>query len=118
MMDCSDGLATDLGHICHESKVGARIRVDRIPLATGVAAAARALGGEALAWATGGGEDYELLLTCDPGEVERLARELPRDTGTPLTVIGEVEAGRDGIRWVGPEGHAVTLGAGYEHFRE
>ena len=47
----------------------------------------------------------------------RLTRELPRSSGTALSVIGEVEADGDGIRWVGPEGHAVTLGAGFEHFR-
>ena len=118
MMDCSDGLATDLAHICRESRVGARIQVERIPLGAGVNATARAMGGDALAWATRGGEDYELLVTCDPREVERLARELPQDTGTALSVIGEVEAGGDGVRWLGPEGNAVALGAGYEHFRE
>jgi thiamine-monophosphate kinase len=117
MMDCSDGLATDLGHICRESRVSARIQVDRIPLGAGVAAAADALGGNALAWATGGGEDYELLITGDPAELARLTLELPRSTGTALSVIGEVEADGNGIRWVGPEGHAVTLGAGFEHFR-
>jgi len=98
--------------------VSARIQVERIPLGAGVVAAANALGGDALAWGTGGGEDYELLITCDPDEAARLTRELPRNTGTTLHVIGEIETGGDGIRWLGPEGHAVTLGAGFEHFRD
>ena len=118
MMDCSDGLATDLAHICRESRVSARIQVERIPLGTGVVAAANALGCDALAWGTGGGEYYELLITCDPDEAASLARELPRNTGTPLHVIGEIEAAGEGIRWLGPEGRAMTLGAGFEHFRD
>jgi thiamine-monophosphate kinase len=118
MMDCSDGLATDLGHVCRESRVAARVTIDRLPVAPDAEAAARALGRDARAWATGGGEDYELLLTCDPADVERLARELRRSTGTPLTVIGEVEAGPPDIRWLGPDGAPVALPRGFEHFRD
>ena len=118
MMDCSDGLATDLGHVCRESRVGARIRVDRLPGAAGAEAAARALGRDPLTWAASGGEDYELLVTCDPAEADRLARELQRSTGTPLTVIGEVEAGPAEIRWLGLDGRSVAPGAGFEHFRD
>jgi thiamine-monophosphate kinase len=117
MMDCSDGLATDLEHVCRESSMGARINVDLLPLAAGAEATARALGRDPIEWATGGGEDYELLLTCDPGDLDRLSREFQRSTGTPLSVIGEVEAGRAGILWLGPEGNPLALGAGYEHFR-
>jgi thiamine-monophosphate kinase len=117
MMDCSDGLLTDLGHVCRESGVGARVSLERLPLAPGAEAAARARGRDPLEWATGGGEDYELLLTCDPAAVDRLSREFRRSTGTPLTVIGEVEAGPAAIRWLGRNGQPVTMGAGYEHFR-
>jgi thiamine-monophosphate kinase len=117
MMDCSDGLATDLEHVCRESSMGARINVDLLPLASAAEATARALGRDPIEWATGGGEDYELLFTCDPGDLDRLSREFQRSTGTPLAVIGEVEAGRAGILWLGPEGNPLALGAGYEHFR-
>jgi thiamine-monophosphate kinase len=117
MLDCSDGLATDLGHICRESAVGARVALDLVPIASGAEAAARALGREPVQWATSGGEDYELLLTCDPGEVERLSTDFRRNTGTPLTVIGEIEAGTSGIVWIGPDGKPVALPAGFEHFR-
>ena len=117
MMDCSDGLATDLGHLCRESGVGARISLDRLPVADGVEAVARALERDPLAWATGGGEDYELLLTCEPGRVDELGRELRRLTGTALTVIGEMVAEPAEIVWLGRDGGPVTLGAGWEHFR-
>ncbi len=117
MLDCSDGLATDLGHICRESAVGARVVLDLVPIASGAAAAARALGHDSMQWATSGGEDYELLLTCDPGDVERLSTDFRRSTGTPLSVIGEIEAGNSGIVWLGADGNPVTLPAGFEHFR-
>ena len=68
-------------------------------------------------WATSGGEDYELLLTCDPAEVERLSLAFRKSTGTPLTVIGEIEAGKSGIVWLGADGNPVALPAGFEHFR-
>ena len=92
MMDCSDGLATDLGHICRESGVGARVELDRLPVDPAAREVAGALGADALSWATSGGEDFELLLTCDPASVDALRDGLGRATGTALTVVGEIEA--------------------------
>ena len=73
LMDCSDGLATDLGHICRESRVRATIILERLPLSPAVREAARAFGRDPYDWATGGGEDYELLLTCEPAAASALA---------------------------------------------
>ncbi len=115
MMDVSDGIATDLGHICRESGVGARVRLDRLPVSAGVREAARALGRDAADWAAAGGEDYELLVTCAADAVDALARGLGLATGTALTVIGEVEAG-EGVHWVGAGGAPASVRAGYEHF--
>ena len=118
LMDCSDGLATDLGHICRESRVRATIFLERLPLSAAVREAARAFGRDPSDWATGGGEDYELLLTCEPAAASNLAAGLIRATGTPLTVIGEVAAGElPEITWIGSGGAPVSIRAGYEHFR-
>ncbi len=117
LMDCSDGLSTDLGHICRESGLAARIEVDRLPVSPAVHEAARALGRDPVAWATGGGEDYELLLTCDPAAAADLAAGLAAATGTRLTVIGELASGAPGIAWVGARGEPIAVVAGYEHFR-
>jgi len=116
MIDCSDGLATDLGHICRESRVGARVALDRLPLAPATREAARALDMDPLEWATGGGEDYELLLTCDPAAIDVLDAGLRHATGTALTVIGRVEEASAGLTYVDDRGRTVTIRAGYQHF--
>jgi thiamine-monophosphate kinase len=117
MMDLSDGLSADLGHICRESGVGARVAIHRVPVDGRAREIARALGAEALAWAIAGGEDYELLLTCDAAEADALADGLRRATGTILTVIGEIEGLKAGVVFVDAAGHPVSMPAGYEHFR-
>src|SRR5215468_1649534 len=116
MIDLSDGLATDLGHLCEESAVGARVELARLPVSPTVNAVATALDRDALAWATGGGEDYELLLTCEPGALERLASGLAAATGTRLTAVGEMTDAADGIRYLDAVGRAVSVRTGFEHF--
>ena len=116
MMDCSDGLATDLGHICRESRVGARVELDRLPVDPAAREVAGALGADALSWATSGGEDFELLLTCDPAAVHALSDGLGRATGTALTVVGEIETLEKGVTFLGAGGLRVAIPAGYEHF--
>jgi len=118
MMDLSDGLATDLGHVCRESGAGARVALDLLPVAPATREAARGLGQDVLDWATGGGEDYELLLTCEPGAVDSLARGLLATTGTRLTAIGRIESSGDAITYVDAHGQPVTVRAGYAHFHE
>lgn len=116
MMDCSDGLATDLAHICHESGVGARVGLGRVPVAPGAREIGRALGRDPLEWAVGGGEDYELLLTCEADAVERLATGLLDATGTLLTMIGRIEGVAGETVFVDAAGVAVPVKNGFEHF--
>jgi thiamine-monophosphate kinase len=116
MIDLSDGLATDLGHITTESAVGARVRLDRLPVDEAARAVGAALGRDPLDWATGGGEDYELLLTCAPAAFEGLAAELREATGVPLTAIGEITPGPPRIRWLDADGRERPVAPGFEHF--
>jgi thiamine-monophosphate kinase len=115
LIDLSDGLATDLTHIAEESQVGARVQLDRLPLAESTRTVARALGADPVAWATGGGEDYELLLTCGPERFAELQAGLARATGTSLTPIGEIVEDRT-VSFVDTRGRARAVAPGFEHF--
>ncbi|HEX6212144.1 MAG TPA: thiamine-phosphate kinase [Methylomirabilota bacterium] len=114
MMDLSDGLGLDLPRLLSESGVGADVDVDRLPIDGAARVVAAALGADPAAWATGGGEDYELLLTCEPTQVARLQRGLAEACGTRLTPVGTITAGR-GLRW-SSGGVEVRVARGYEHF--
>lgn len=116
MMDCSDGLAADLGHICRESGVGARVRLDHVPIAAAAREAADALGQDARQWAVGGGEDYELLLTCRDEAAERLAVGLADATGTALTIVGQIDGPSGEVVFLDADDVPVTIRPGYEHF--
>src|SRR5262249_57095591 len=75
MIDVSDGLAADVNHICEESRCGAVLRAEAIPVAD--AARAPTDGRSPLEHALGDGEDFELVFAVAPADGERLVREQP-----------------------------------------
>lgn len=115
MIDLSDGLASDIGHLCTEGGVSAVVWEDRLPVHPAAPAVAGALGGDPLAWALGGGEDYELLFTSSWPEPDLL--ELGRACGLcPLTRIGEVVSGAGGPALIRRDGRRTALQGGFDHF--
>lgn len=106
-IDLSDGLSTDLAHLCRESRVGAEISSAALPIHP----LAQAAPGRALSLALNGGEDYELLFAA-PTTV-RMPRSL---SGVPITRIGTVRPGT-AISLIDPAGrrHPLPPG-GWQHF--
>jgi thiamine-monophosphate kinase len=120
MMDLSDGLATDLAHLCKQSEVGARLFAEDLPDLAMLAPVARLTGSDPERWALSGGEDYELLFTAEPDRSMELTR-IGEDCGQSLFPVGTIVAG-SGVTLVRhrPDGtseeNAVAY-QGFDHFR-
>ncbi|MFQ5857690.1 MAG: thiamine-phosphate kinase [Anaerolineae bacterium] len=117
MIDLSDGLGGDIGHICDQSQVGVRLWADRLPMSPAARRVAELT--ERAPWrlALEGGEDYELCFTAPPEAVEELAVAVERATGTPVTMVGEVLPADEGRWLVFEDGQEVGLEAGgWDHF--
>lgn len=113
MIDISDGLSSDLLHLCRESGVGAMIDASRIPIDPLVVNLCGRCALDPLQLALHGGEDFELLFTIRPRDLSRLPRQVD---GVPVTYLGDVtrEAGRIQVA----EGSRVwpLEPAGFTHF--
>ncbi len=106
-IDVSDGLSTDLRHLCDESGLGAEVDAAALPV--------HALAAGSLELALHGGEDYELLFTCAPG-----TRVPAKVAGVPVRAVGRMLARRRGAAVVTlmEDGRRRPLEpGGWEHFR-
>lgn len=115
MIDVSDGLAADLGHILDLSGVGARLELARLPLSPSFRELAPRVTPDPSLLALTGGEDYELLFTVPAGRSEEVV-PLLAEMGLAATPIGEITAG-SGLSVVGPDGGETPVArGGYNHF--
>jgi thiamine-monophosphate kinase len=115
MIDVSDGLAADLGHILASSEVGARLQVQQIPLSPFFKEKCTPLTDEILSLALAGGEDYELLFTVPPSRADQV-NPLFAKLGTQVTQIGEITSG-SGLALITEEGREFALDKkGFNHF--
>jgi thiamine-monophosphate kinase len=112
MIDVSDGLSSDLLHLCEESGTGGVILSDNIPFSKSLQRSADRLRKPPLHYALSGGEDYELLFTVPVARIKTL-ESLP----IPLTEIGTITAG-DALYLVNAAGKkSVLRPTGYNHFK-
>ena len=111
MIDISDGLGSEVTHICHRSRVSAEIEAAAIPLHPDVRAAGELLGIDPLDFALSGGEDFELLFSAAPEKLATLTQ-----TGLNLHVVGKIlPAGSQPIL-IRPDRSRSSLPGGYNHF--
>jgi thiamine-monophosphate kinase len=114
MIDVSDGLSSDLAHLCAESGVGAEIEAALIPIDPLIAEARKPLQtSDALALALNGGEDFELLFTARPRDAARLPK---RVSGVGISRIGVITKERGSILLNSDSDVRELLPRGFVHF--
>jgi len=114
MIDISDGLVADLGHICETSHVAAVVELESLPLSPAAGVIVDGVPGLRTRLAAGG-DDYELLFTAPAGSTKAID-DLSSVLGLPITKIGRIELG-EGVRLVDAEGCTMQIAEpGYRHF--
>ena len=114
MIDLSDGLSSDLHHLCQESRVGAVIESAQIPVDPLVAELAGRRALDPLILALNGGEDFELLFTVSPENISKLPTKVD---GVSITQIGQIKKASEGVCVA--EGSRVwsLKSGGWDHFK-
>jgi thiamine-monophosphate kinase len=113
LIDLSDGLSSDLNHICSQSRVGALIESAHLPIDSMVVELCGRRALDPLQLALHGGEDYELLFTVKPADISKLPK---RVDGIGITRIGEITEAQEGVKIAeGTRVWDLTPG-GWQHF--
>ena len=113
MIDLSDGLASDLLHICHQSKMGARIFEDKVPIDQRTYQTAVELNISPITCAFNGGEDYELLFTIAQDDFEKIKNH------PDIHFIGYMDKKEKGAILITKSENVVPITAqGWDHFTD
>jgi thiamine-monophosphate kinase len=111
MIDVSDGIASDIFHICRQSGVGAFIEESGVPIHPEAQLMAIKFQLDPITCALSGGEDYELLFTIDPKDIDKV-RYLP-----DIYIMGEIVGPADGVKLHTKGGKIYPITAqGWRHF--
>ncbi len=113
MIDISDGLASEIIHICKASKVGCHIYDEKIPIDAKTSMTALDFNLDPVTCALNGGEDYELLFTVKQEDFDKVK-------GNPhMTPIGHITDKNEGLYFIDKNGSAIELRAqGWNHFKD
>lgn len=117
-IDVSDGLSSDLGHLCASSGTGARIDARQVPLSLELKSFALRFGCDPMHFALAGGEDYTLLFTVRPEQADRLAAAYAREFGQGFVVFGAMTETQK-LELITPSGETTPLAhTGWNHFHD
>jgi thiamine-monophosphate kinase len=112
MIDISDGLASEILHLCKESNVGCHVYDEKIPIDAKTSMTAIDFNLDPGTCALNGGEDYELLFTIDQKDFEKV------NSNPNMTIIGHITNAADGTYYIDKNGSAISLKAqGWDHFK-
>ncbi len=114
MIDISDGLASEILHLCKESGVGCQLFEEKIPLDPTTDRMAKEFNIVPSIAALNGGEDYELLFTIDQKDYEKI-----KEIYTDVSVIGYMTDDKGVAELITPDNHVIPLKAqGWDHMRK
>ncbi|MCD6295324.1 MAG: thiamine-phosphate kinase, partial [Deltaproteobacteria bacterium] len=117
MIDTSDGLLGDLGHICFESNVGAVLHEDRLPVSKALRQFAEKSGGNPMDYVLKDSDDYELIITCAPEHVARIQNAMAKENDIPVAKIGSITGDKGRIELMSSAGISRSVGlSGWDHF--
>ncbi len=118
MIDVSDGLMADMGHIADASGAGFEIRADRVPIGSRFGEFAEKVDSGVWGFILSGGEDYELAFTVDAAKVAEFERDAMQKAGVRVTRIGEMLKDPSARRAMLADGSELGLSSiGFDHFR-
>lgn len=110
MIDVSDGLGSEVKHICNESGTGGEIDYHAIPMSPETIQAGKAIEEDPCDLALYGGEDFEIVFTIPEKNIESLKKDF-----TDFTIVGRILDKEEGV-WLVRDGKRETLKQGYNHF--
>lgn len=116
MIDISDGLASEIGHLCENSGLGCLVRFEDIPLIEESRQWAEQSNAPIEKYAFQSGEEYELLFTVEKDRFIAWSASEGDNVGIPISVIGEMTAGKNRICLYGDGRDAPLPGNGWDHF--
>ncbi|KMP10369.1 hypothetical protein UR09_06460 [Candidatus Nitromaritima sp. SCGC AAA799-A02] len=118
MIDVSDGLVQDLGHLCAPDGLGAVIYEENLPHSPALKSVCKQMGCDATDWSLQGGEDYELLFTMKREDVKKL-KKLFSKAPAPVSLIGEITGSPGKIVLEKKDGRRKPLkpSTGFNHFK-
>ncbi len=119
MIDISDGFLGDLGHICEESDVGAELFQAKLPVSETMKNVISRLGRPLYDLVMGDSDDYELIITCAPKDVDNLIRLIAALGDVLVTEVGRITHASEGMRLILPDGTQQRIvPAGWNHFAQ